>query len=213
MGYQVYPVDMSRTALVIVDMMNDFLAVDAPLESPAGRHMVPTVQRVREHFRAHQAPVIYTRHEHHHDGRDMGRYRDLYPPVANGDALIKGTGGTDIYADIAPGGDEVVISKHRYSAFYGTDLEMQLRGQNIHTVVVTGVTTEDCVHATARNAMFRDFWSVVVADACATYDHPDLGWGALSAQEVHQATLVVLAQSTADVITTDELIHRSTAQV
>lgn|SRR5690625_2518921 len=209
MGYEVHNVNMSRTALIIVDMMNDFIAAGAPLESPGGRKMVPTLQRIREHFRSYEAPVLYTRHVHHVDGRDMGRYRDLYPPIAAGEALIDGSKGTEIYPDIAPAPDESVIAKHRYSAFYGTDLDIQLRGHGVDTVVVTGVTTEDCVHATARDAMFRDFWSIVIADASATYDHPDLGWGALKAEEVHHATLVVLAQSTADVINTDELVRRS----
>ncbi|GAB3976870.1 hypothetical protein GCM10029978_064970 [Actinoallomurus acanthiterrae] len=101
-----------------------------------------------------------------------------------------------------------MIKKHRYSGFHGTDLEIVLRGRGITTVAVTGVTTEDCVHATARDAMFRDFWTVVLADACATYDHPDLGWGAMSAEEVHRSSLVVLAQSTADVVTSQEFMSR-----
>lgn len=209
MGYTVPEIDMSRTALIVVDMQNDFVAEGAPLESPLGRAMIPTLVRVRDFFRASGAPVIYTRHVHHHDGRDMGRYKDLYPPVAAREALIDDTPGAQIYPAVSPAGDEAVISKHRYSGFHGTDLEMMLRGQGVDTVAVTGVTTEDCVHATARDAMFRDFWTLVVADACATYDHPDLGWGAMSAEEVHQASLVVLAQSTADVVDSDELMRRA----
>lgn len=209
MGYRVTNVELSTTALIIVDMQNDFVAEGAPLESPEGRAMIPTLARLREFFRSHGAPVIYTRHIHREDGSDMGRYRDLYPPVAAGNALIEGTRGGEIYPDLTPAPGEVVISKHRYSGFYGTDLEMLLRGRAIDTVAVTGVTTEDCVHATARDAMFRDFWTLVVADASATYDHPDLGWGAMSAQQVHDATLVVLAQSTADVVTADELTQRA----
>jgi len=73
-----------------------------------------------------------------------------------------------------------------------------------HDFLAADVTTEDCVHATVRDAMFRDFRTAVLSDACAPYDHPDLGHGAMSAAEVHAATLVVLAQSTSDVLTSAE---------
>jgi biuret amidohydrolase len=74
--------------------------------------------------------------------------------------------------------------------------------------VITGVTTENCCHATARDAFFRDFQVVFLADATATVDYPDLGYGSLSADEVHRATLVILARDTADIITTDTFIAR-----
>jgi biuret amidohydrolase len=113
--------------------------------------------------------------------------------------------GAKIYADVDKLPDERLIRKRRYSAFYSTDLEIILRGLGVTDVVVTGVTTEDCVHATARDAMFRNFRTAVVADATATYDHPDLGFGAMAAAQVHQATLVVLAQSTAAVIRSEDV--------
>ena len=104
-----------------------------------------------------------------------------------------------------------MITKHRYSAFYGTDLEIVLRGLGVTTVVVAGVTTENCCHATARDALFRDFRVVFLSDATATADYPDRGYGAMSADEVHRATLVVLAASTAEVIPTETFVARATA--
>src|SRR5829696_2899587 len=98
--------------------------------------------------------------------------------------------------------------KHRFSAFYGTDLEIILRGLGVTTVVITGVTTENCCHATARDAFFRDFQVVFLADATATSGYPDLGYGSMSADEVHRAMLVVLARDTADVIPTETFIAR-----
>src|SRR5919107_254126 len=104
----------------------------------------------------------------------------------------------------------VVITKHRYSAFYGTDLEIILRGLGVTTVVIAGVTTENCCHATARDAFFRDYQVVVLADATATFDYPDLGYGGMSAEEVQRATLIILALSTADVVTTETFVARVT---
>src|SRR5919107_1493056 len=106
----------------------------------------------------------------------------------------------------------VVITKHRYSAFYGTDLEIILRGLGVTTVVIAGVTTENCCHATARDAFFRDFQVVFLADATATSGYPDLGYGSMTAAEVHRAVLVVLARDTADVISTDTFVDRVTAR-
>ena len=75
-----------------------------------------------------------------------------------------------IFPEIAPRDGEIVIKKHRYSAFYGTDLEIILRGLGVTTVVIAGVSTDNCCHATARDALFRDFRVVVLADATASGD-------------------------------------------
>ncbi|WP_190814082.1 isochorismatase family cysteine hydrolase [Saccharopolyspora pogona] len=204
MGYQIDTLDPTRTALLVIDMQHDFLAPGAPLETRAGREMIPTLNEMIRFSRERQIPVIFTAHVHGEDGADMGLYADLYPPIEARSALIDGTPGAEIYADVDKLPNERLIRKHRYSAFHATDLDLILRGMGVTHVVVTGVTTEDCVHATARDAMFRNYRTAVVSDATATYDHPDLGFGAMSAAQVHQATLVVLAQSTAAVIRSDE---------
>jgi nicotinamidase-related amidase len=75
-------------------------------------------------------------------------------------------------------------------------------------VIVSGTTTENCCHATARDAMFHNYRVVFLSDATGTFDYPDVGQGALSAAEVHRATLTILAFSTADVMTCDEFAKR-----
>ncbi|MGV9799124.1 cysteine hydrolase family protein [Mycobacterium sp. NPDC003449] len=204
MGYRIDKLNPRHTALLVIDMQHDFLAPGAPLETRAGREMIPTLNGMVRFSRDKQIPVIFTAHVHHEDGSDMGLFADLYPPIAERAALIDGTPGAEIYAEVDALPSDRLLRKHRYSAFYATELDMILRGLGVTDVVVTGVTTEDCVHATARDAMFRNFRTAVVADATGTYDHPDLGFGAMSAERVHQATLVVLAQSTAAVIDSDE---------
>lgn len=204
MGYRISAFEPRKTALLVIDMQNDFLCPGAPLETPAGRELVPLLRDTIATARQAGVAIIYTAHVHRRDGCDMGRFRDIYPPIAAGRALIDEMPGVDIYPECAPQPGDLLIKKHRYSGFFQTDLEMILRGRGIDTVAVAGVTTEDCVHATARDAMFRDFHTTVLSDCCATYDHPDLGQGAMSWRQVHQATLVVLAQSTADVRTARE---------
>jgi nicotinamidase-related amidase len=209
MPYRVEQLDPHKTALIIVDMENDFLEPGAPLETPAGRTMVPTLKRVLSFCREQGVHIIYTTHAHRRNGYDMGRFADLWPQVRNRTGLVDGESGIEIYPELAPRADEIVIKKHRYSAFYGTDLEIILRGLGVETVVITGVTTENCCHATARDALFRDYKVVFLSDATATFDYPDVGQGKMSADEVHQATLVVLAVSTAHVMTANEFMERT----
>lgn len=208
MPYKVDRIEPAKTALIVVDMENDFVAVGAPMETPAGRIMVPTLKRAIEFCRERGIPVIYTTHAHRRSGCDMGLFDDLWPPIASRAGLVDGEPGIEIYPEIAPRPDEIVIKKHRYSAFYGTDLEIVLRGLGVDTVVITGVTTENCCHATARDAMFRDFKVVFLSDATGTFDYPDVGQGGMPAAEVHQACLVILSVSTADVMTTEEFMVR-----
>jgi ureidoacrylate peracid hydrolase len=208
MPYRVDHIDPQRTALIVVDMENDFVAPGAPMETPAGRAMVPTLKRAITFCREQGIRVIYTTHAHRRDGCDMGRFADLWAPIRNRTGLVDGEPGIEIYPEIAPRPDEIVVKKHRYSAFYGTDLEILLRGMGVDTVVISGVTTENCCHATARDALFRDYKVVFLSDATATFDYPDVGQGEMAAKEVHRATLVILSVSTAHVMTTDEFITR-----
>ena len=203
-------IDPGTTALIVVDMENDFVALGAPFETPAGRAMLPRLKRALACCRECGIPVIYTTHAHRPGGCDLGRLADN-PTIGRGEVLVDGTAGVAIFPEVAPRHGEVVITKRRFSAFYGTDLEIVLRGLGVTTVVVAGVTTENCVHATARDAWFRDFRVVVLADATACGDKPDRGYGAMSAAEVHRATLVVLAASTADVIPTETFVARVAA--
>ncbi len=80
----------------------------------------------------------------------------------------------------------------------------------MEAVIITGVTTENCCHATARDALFHNYGVIFLSDATGTFDYPDMGHGAMSAAEVHRASLVILAVSTAHVMTVDEMIALTT---
>jgi len=152
--------------------------------------------------------IVYTAHVHRRDGSDMGLFDDMHPPIANRAALVDGTPGVDIYPEIAPSPGEHVVKKHRYSGFYGTDLDMILREWGVDTVIISGTTTENCCHATARDAMFRNYRVIFLSDATATYDYPDRGFGAMPNADVHHATLVILAASTAHVMSVQDMRAR-----
>lgn len=209
MPYKCDTIDPSKTAMIVVDMQNDFVAPGAKLQAPQATALVPTLAEALKFCRENGVRVIYTAHVHRHDGSDMGLYRDLYAPIADRSALVDGTLGADIFKDLAPAPGEHVIKKHRYSAFFGTDLDIILREWGITTVIISGTTTECCCHATARDAMFRNYKVVFLSDATGTYDYVDVGQGAMSCDEVHRSTLIVLASSTADVMTTKEFMTRA----
>lgn len=205
---QTNEIDPARTAMIVVDMQNDFVATGAPMETPAARAIVPRLAEALTMCREAGTRVIYTAHVHRRDGSDMGLFDDMHPPIATRDALVDGTPGVDIYPELAPLAGEHVIKKHRYSGFFGTDLDIVLREWNIDTVIVSGTTTENCCLATARDAMFRNYRVVFLSDATATYDYPDRGFGPMPNAEVHHATLVILAASTAHVMSVADLRTR-----
>lgn len=204
MPYRFDSIDPSTTAMIVVDMQNDFVADGAMLQSKQAHALVPKLAQTLKFCREQGIRVIYTAHVHRKDGCDMGLYDDLYPPIANRASLVDDSPGVEIYAELQPSADEHVIKKHRYSAFFCTDLDLILREWGIRSVVVSGTTTENCCHATARDAMFHNYKVAFLSDATGTFDYPDVGYGAMTAQEVHKATLTILAFSTAHVMTIDE---------
>ncbi|MGY4424886.1 nicotinamidase-related amidase [Bradyrhizobium sp. JR6.1] len=154
MGYQCEIIDPVRTVMIVVDMQNDFVAEGAKLRSAQAAAMVPRLAQTLKACRDKGIRVIYTAHAHRRDGSDMGLYDDLYAPIADRSSLVDGTAGVEIFNDLAPAPGEHVIKKHRYSAFFATDLDLILREWGITTVIISGTTTENCCHATARDAMF-----------------------------------------------------------
>ena len=135
MPINIESVDPTRAALVVIDMENDFVAPGAPFEVKAARQLLPKLKQVIGFCRDVGISVIYTTHVHRRDGSDAGRFADIYPPIADGVGLVDGTPGIEIYDEIAPRPDEIVIKKHRYSAFFATDLDVILRGRGIDTVL------------------------------------------------------------------------------
>lgn len=208
MPYQCDHLDPSTTAMIVVDMQHDFVAPGVPMRSAHAHAMVPRLAQTLAECRRRGVRVIYTAHVHRRDGCDMGLFDDLYAPIAERAALVDETPGAQIYDALAPAPGEHVIKKHRYSGFFGTDLDIVLREWGISTVVISGTTTENCCHATARDAMFRNYKVVFLSDATGTFDYPDLGFGAMPAEEVHRATLAVLAFSTAHVMSADAFLDR-----
>lgn len=183
----------NRAALLVVDMQKFFLDPLSPTFTCGGLAILPNVQRLISAFRAAGSPVIYTRHVHHPDGLDAGIMKWWWQGMC-----IEGSPESEVHADIAPLPTEKVISKHRYSAFYNTDLETVLRCLRVEDLVIAGIMTNMCCESTARDAYYRDYRVFFPAD----------GTGSIN-EEMHLASLLNLSYGFASVTTVDEIIRQS----
>ena len=199
--------DPKKTAVLVIDMENDFVKEGAPMYTPMGNRFVKPMAKFLDNCRAKGMMIIYTTHVHRKNGKDMGAFGQLWEPIGNATGLVDDTSGIEIYPDIAPKEDEIVIKKHRYSAFVGTDLELILRSCHIETVAITGVCTEICCLSTARDAMFNGYDVAFLSDLTGTLEYPDLGLGKVSAEEMHRVTLMNIAMTTAQVLSSDEFLN------
>jgi len=179
-----------KSALLVIDMQNFFVGSRSGGLGPIDPAVLKNVKNLIDAFRKAERPVIYTRHVHKADGSDAGILGWWWP-----DMIVEGSSDSEIHQDINPRSDEKVITKHRYSAFYNTDLEIVLRCQQIEDLVISGVMTNLCCESTARDAYFRDFRIFFVADATGT-----------AYEEMHTATLLNLAYGFAYVTTTENLL-------
>jgi hypothetical protein len=135
----------AASALLVVDMQRFFLDAASPTFTCGGEAILPTVQRLLDAFRGARRPVIFTRHVHHPDGLDSGIMGWWWEGKC-----LEGSLESEIHPGLAPRPGEKVICKHRYSAFYNTDLETVLRCLKVEDVVIAGVMTNMCFDGAGR---------------------------------------------------------------
>lgn len=160
-----------RTVLVNIDLQNDFLHPDG-WYAKSGidiSHMQRVVEPLKElvaESRRRGVPVVWTRHGTH-GVEDGGPFMELRPALRQG-GLRTDTWGYEILGELEPHAEDWFVEKNRLSAFFQTNLELVLRGLEAETVLLTGVLTNQCVGATCKDALFRDFKPVVVEEATGT---------------------------------------------
>src|SRR6202046_3773428 len=175
-------VDLSKSALVIIDMQRDFLepgGFGAALGNDVSM-LQAAVGPCRETLSAARTIgmlVIHTREGHRPDLSDAPPHKvergdpasRIGAPGPMGRILVRGEPGHDIIPELYPLQDEPVIDKPGKGAFYQTDLDLMLRNRGIDTLFVCGVTTEVCVNTTVREANDRGFRCIVLSDCCGSY--------------------------------------------
>jgi nicotinamidase-related amidase len=180
----------AASALLVVDMQCFFLDAASPTFTCGGIAILPKVKRLMDAFRQAKRPVIFTQHVHHPDNLDSGIMGWWWEGKC-----LEGSPESEVHPELAPLPGEKVVFKHRYSAFYNTDLETVLRCLKVEDVVVSGVMTNLCCESTARDAYYRDYRVFFPAD----------GTGSIS-EELHLASLMGLAFGFAYVTTSDEIV-------
>jgi nicotinamidase-related amidase len=153
----------SNTALLVIDMENDFVAPGAVQETPGGRAIIPAINRLITWARSQMMPVIFTHEMHRGDQSDYGIELE-YDPIH----CLEQTDGCELVAglDVQPK-DYRIRNKRRYDCFMGTDLDLLLRCQKIENLVCCGVTTHVCVMSTVYTARNLDYRVLVPQDAVA----------------------------------------------
>jgi len=191
-------VNPDHTALLVVDVQRDFCAPDGAF-SALGRDLgriqriLPGLKQLVESARQSQVTVIFLRYvqspltesDVHLEQRARGRADLRY--------CQEGSPGAEFYY-VQPEPGDAVVNKHRYSGFIDTDLAIILRSRGIRTIVMTGVATNGCVEATARDGFMHDFYVVFVDDCSATYS-----------EQMHQATLANIRDAYGVVVLAEEL--------
>lgn len=182
-----YEYPKQTTALMIIDMQNDFCSAGGFGEKLGNditltRAIIPTIQQVLDSAREQNMLVIHTREGHLPDLSDcppskLARSRKQGAGIGDagpmGRILIRGEQGHQIVPELAPLQDEIIIDKPGKGAFYNTALEQILQEKGITHLVVCGVTTHVCVHTTVREANDRDYQCLVLSDGTAAFDPAD----------------------------------------
>jgi nicotinamidase-related amidase len=154
-------------ALLVIDMQMDFLTPSSPLYVAGGSAIVPTVHQVIEYARSANVTIIHVKRQHRSTGVDIDlSRRGLF--TKTGGLLVTGTTGAQEVSLLEPAATDLTVVKTRWSAFFGTDLDLLLRRLQIHSLVLTGVQTPNCIRATATDALSLDYATTVLSDATAS---------------------------------------------
>ena len=211
-------IETTKTAVLVIDMQNDFGSEGGMFDragidiSPIRAAITPTATVIKL-ARQVGIPVIYLKMEFREDLSDAGAVdspnRLKHLPLALGEPvptpdgegriLIRDTWNTRIIDELAPQTNDIVVSKHRYSGFYQSDLETILRSLRVKFLLVTGCTTSVCVESTIRDAMVRDYACILFEDCTAEPVGHDLP------RSNHEASLLVIQTLLGWVSTSDAL--------
>jgi len=139
-------VNPSNTALIIVDMQNDFVRKNGKLPVPTAEATIPSIRKLIDKARGSGALIIYTQDWHMKDDPEFKIW---------GEHALAGTWGAEIVDELKPEKDDFIVKKYRYDAFFETSLDYILRVKNIKNTIITGTVANICVLHTAGSAALR----------------------------------------------------------
>ena len=197
-------VDPTRTAHIVVDLQNGFMAPGQPAEIPMAREIVSNVNRISAALRAAGGLVVYIQNTIDAAAKEAWSnwftYMSGERRQASMDAAFaEGSYGHSLWPELDVLPSDLKMKKNRFGAFVpgSSPLHAVLQGRGIDTVIITGTATNVCCESTARDAMMMNYKVIFVSDGTATYN-----------DEEHNATLGIMLAMFADVMTTDEVVSR-----
>ena len=155
---------MPKKALVIIDMLNDFLLPGAPLEVPDTREIMPNIEREIDKARGEGYPVVYVCDSHAPDDREF----KIWPRHC-----VKGTKGAQVVDELKPEPEDTVVEKTTYSGFFNTRLEEVLKSLGATELIITGCVTNICILYTSSDAVLRGYNVTVPKDCVAGLNKED----------------------------------------
>lgn len=181
---------MSKQAVVVVDLQNEYL--------PSGKlplfnieAVIDNAAKVIAHARKHAIPVIHIRHE---------------SISAEAPIFVKNTQAVEIIDQVAPLGNEYVITKNYPNSFLKTNLDQKLKADGIEQLTIIGAMSHMCIDATTRAASDLGYQCTVLEDACTTLDLEFKGQ-VVEAKQVHAALMAALAFAYAEVVSTSDYLQ------
>ena len=198
-------VDPKNAALLIVDVQNDFAAEGGMMDREGNdlsmsQGIIPRLQQLIDEAHEVDVPIIFIRNVYNTDANwylsDV--WLEQAKRARQGSYVVHSVCAPDSWAgdfyEIRPTEKDVIVTKHRFSAFQDTDLDLILRSRGIRTLIMTGIATNVCVESTARDGFFRDYYIVFTSDCTATYSKED-----------HEGTLNNIRRFFGEVVTADEV--------
>lgn len=150
-----------KPAVVITDMVNDFIRLDGPLPvGEEGLKIIPRLQTLVSSCRKMHIPIVFA--------NDALLPNDFMFQSQMKPHGIRGTAGVQVIEELGPADSDLIVHKRRLSAFFKTDLDITFKEWDIDTVVVGGVAAEVCVLSTAYDAISHNFKVIVLEDCCAS---------------------------------------------
>lgn len=153
----------NKHAILVIDMLNDFIGPKATLRCEAGEEIVPHIRKLLDFAHEQGIQVVHIQEAHRQNDADF-RVRPVH--------AIKGTWGSEFIPELQPEEDkgDYVVQKRRHSGFAYTDLDLFLREEKIDTVVLTGVWTNVCVRSTGSDALYHGYNVICLSDGTASQD-------------------------------------------
>jgi ureidoacrylate peracid hydrolase len=195
-----FQLSSANTALLVVDVQNDFChnqGVFSKYKSAALDHVEQAVSNLSaliENCRESNLPIIFIRTTHS-DWTNSPSWLKRMEGAGEKMRICAPDGWGSNFYNVAPKEGDCIVTKHRYSAFIGTDLDLILGSKGIKNILVTGVATNVCVESTARDGYHRDYNVILIEDCCGAYDNTE-----------HAATLNNISKFFGTVTTAETLI-------